>query len=470
MRFRYQASLVAFFLVFPYLVPATAKLDRCSWVAFGAEVQNFGTRGRGGGAGKAGNNGKNSDSLTLFLDGSPLKLDLSGQNGTDGERGTNGDDGRCTGQPENSTRDLQAAGGGDGGNGGNGGDGGNGGPLTLYAKDLALLQQVMVNASGGKGGQGGEGGRGGKGCRCQEPFWTIQTCSGRPGSPDYRCTTREFRCRDGIDGTSGNNGRPGRDGLLGQLTLIQLDRPLTADQPTASVPLSELKERGYILSKNSWETRTGAASLFAPGSTIDDQYRVLVDRTERSMILIWNAPQSFDRFADQRFTLSLNDNKEMKITLPPDLWIEGTTQQKNKVTEFVVYNAIFERDVTKLADRGITGNGKNLRVFLEDTADRSNLIGTKFFVRYRVSRWSGNDPQISPSTDFVTRYEGEIPPELVTQDGNRFTLAIGQLPLPAEASRSGTGVEIELTATRTFAGYSKDQKITLRDTIKGVSR
>ncbi|MFM6405692.1 MAG: collagen-like protein, partial [Microcystis sp.] len=123
---------------------------------------------------------------------------------------------------------------------------------------------------------------------------------------------------------------------LGQLTLIQIDRPLTADQPSATVPLSELKERGYILSKNSWETRTGAMSLFSPGSLIDDQYRILLDRSERSFILIWNAPQEFNRFANQRFTLTLDDQKEMKVTVPSELWIEGTTQKRNNVTEFVV--------------------------------------------------------------------------------------------------------------------------------------
>jgi hypothetical protein len=470
MRFRDKSCLFMLFLGVSSLLPATSTIDHCTGIAFGSDVQNFGSQGQRGKAGKIGSAGKNSDSLTLFLDGSPLKLDLTGQNGTDGESGTNGADGNCTAQPERVERDLQAAGGGDGGNGGDGGDGGNGGALTLYAKNVELLRQVTVNAGSGKGGRGGLGGQGGKGCRCPKPFWTIQTCSGKPGDSNYRCTTREFRCRDGLDGATGNSGRPGRDGLPGQLTLIQLDRPLTADEPSASVPLSDLKERGYVLSKNSWETRTGAGSLFSADSMIDDQYRILADRAERSFILIWNAPQGFDRFAKERFTLSLDESKEMKVTLPEGLWIEGTTQKRNNVTEFVVYNAIFERDTTRLAETGMTGNGQNLRVFLEDRADRSNLVGTKFHLRYRVSRWLGDDLQTSPRTDFITRYDGEIPANLVTQEGNRFTLAIGQLPIPPESLRPGTGVEIDLTATRTFAGYSKEQKIVIRETIKGSNR
>jgi len=135
--------------------------------------------------------------------------------------------------------------------------------------------------------------------------------------------------------------------------------------------------------------------LFSPGSLIDDQYRILLDRSERSFILIWNAPQEFNRFTNQRFTLTLDDQKEMKVTVPSELWIEGTTQKRNNVTEFVVYNAVFERDVTQLEAKGITGNGTDLRLFLEDKASQSNLIGTKFKVRYRVTRWQADDLQTS---------------------------------------------------------------------------
>jgi len=42
--------------------------DRCSWLAQGSDVQTFGKQGQSGKAGKVGSQGKNSDSLTLFLD------------------------------------------------------------------------------------------------------------------------------------------------------------------------------------------------------------------------------------------------------------------------------------------------------------------------------------------------------------------------------------------------------------------
>ncbi|MFM6403430.1 MAG: collagen-like protein, partial [Microcystis sp.] len=76
-------------------MPPTVTGDRCSWLAQGSDVQTFGKQGQSGKAGKVGSQGKNSDSLTLFLDGSPLKLDISGQKGVDGENGSNGSDGNC---------------------------------------------------------------------------------------------------------------------------------------------------------------------------------------------------------------------------------------------------------------------------------------------------------------------------------------------------------------------------------------
>lgn len=87
-------------------MPAMVTGDRCSWLAQGSDVQTFGKQGQSGKAGKVGGQGKNSDSLTLFLDGSPLKLDISGQKGVDGENGSNGSDGNCSGQPSNVTRNL----------------------------------------------------------------------------------------------------------------------------------------------------------------------------------------------------------------------------------------------------------------------------------------------------------------------------------------------------------------------------
>ena len=137
----------------------------CLEMARAAEVRAFGQTGSNASGGFSGKNGNHSDNLTIFADGSPLTLNLAGEDGQAGQEGQPGEDGDCQNQPTGVKHNLIAPSGGNGGNGGNGGDGGNGGYLTLYATDTSQLQQIFVNASGGKGGQSGKGGLGGQGCR-----------------------------------------------------------------------------------------------------------------------------------------------------------------------------------------------------------------------------------------------------------------------------------------------------------------
>jgi hypothetical protein len=56
---------------------------------------------------------------------------------------------------------------------------------------------------------------------------------------------------------------------------------------------------------------------------------------------------------------------------------------------------------------------------------------------------------------------------LVTVNGNQFMINIGELAIPEKDLQAGTGVEIELYADRTFSGYNAEQRLTVRDVIKG---
>ncbi|MGK7878951.1 MAG: collagen-like protein [Crocosphaera sp.] len=444
------------------IVPSLSSSKMCLGMARATEVRAFGQTGSNASVGLPGNDGKDSDNLTIFADGSPLTLNLAGQDGQAGQQGQPGEDADCPNQPTGVKHNLLAPSGGNGGNGGNGGDGGNGGYLTVYATDLSQLQPIFVNASGGKGGQSGQGGQGGQGCRCTEPYWALETCSGNPGNTDYRCTTLEFRCQDGKNGANGVSGAFGREGLPGQLTLINLDKPLQADKPAATVSMAALRDKGYLLSKNIWETRNGATNLFAPGSVINDQYLALVQRLERSFLLIWNAPQSFNRFSQEKMTLKYENNQGIQVDIPDSIWLEGTTQKRNNITQFIVYNAIYKNDATRLKSQGLDGRERSLKLTIIDEADQSNLIATKFDITYSVTR---SDPRFRPVSDYTTKYEGEIPEDLVVLDGDKFTLNIGQLPIESQYLRSGLGVEVKIVATRTFAGYTDQQTITVTDVL-----
>jgi hypothetical protein len=261
----------------------------------------------------------------------------------------------------------------------------------------------------------------------------------------------------------------GKDGRLGKLTLINLDRPLTPDQPGLTVAMQELKDRGAILSKNQWETRKGAVALFAPGSVIEDEYLALQTRIEKSFLLIWNAPQAFSTFAKERLTLGLDRENKIQVIVPEPVWLQSSTQQKGNVTELIVYNAILESEVTRLKSQGIAGSGTDLALFILDNAGQSSLIATEFKIKYRVSR-SGSESGTFSSGDYTTRFEGTVPPELVTFDDNQFTIAVGQLAIAPEFLKPGTAIEIELTALRSFANNSKQQRIIVQEVIKSSRR
>ena len=466
MKVNFSAKFAIFLtiLTLPQFFTTTADSIWCS-SSLAAQVKQLGEKGESGQPGTDGRAGKNSDSLTVFADGTPMTLDLSGENGFPGNDGTVGNLAVCGDRPDDADYNIRQADGGNGGDGGDGGNGGNGGNLTVYTTDKNNLAQIYVVAAGGEGGEPGQGGAGGEGCKCATSYWNQQSCKGKPGREDYSCTTVEFQCEDGYDGRQGRTGRQGKPGRLGTLTLINLDKSLTPDRPKATIALAQLKDRGFTLSKNEWETKTGAASLFAPGSIIADEYQELVNRVESTILLVWDAPQPFDNFAQKQITLSLNEDEGIDFSIPDNLWLETTTLERDNVTELFVFNAIEEKEVTQLESKNLSGNGSNLTLTLEDMAGKSDLILTDFKLRYRTSN-SSDEARFRRVYDYKTRYEGEIPPEAIEYQNNQFTIYLGQLPIPPEALQRNTAVEIKVTANRSFAGKSKEQDIIIRDILE----
>ena len=458
-------SLAFVFLVLPQFVPSISSSLLCSYYLKAAELESFGKIGPDSPSGNRGQDGRDSDSLTVFADGSPMTLDLSGENGFSGEDGLTGGEAFCEGQPEDADESLQAANGGNGGDGGDGGTGGNGGSLTIYTTDKSYLQQIYAIAVGGEGGPGGTGGLGGEGCKCSVPYWNQETCTGKPGSSKHNCTTTELECIDGVSGRAGRDGRVGRNGRLGTLTVINLDKSLAPDQPQTTISLTELKDRGFTLSKNIWETRNGASDLLAPGSIIADQYQELVARQEHTVLLAWDAAQPVQDFVRQRVTLALAGEDDVKVTFPEELWLETNELKRDKITEIFVFNAILEKDTKRLKSEGFSGLGANLQLELVDKANKSDILNTSFSLKYRVSK-SSEDARFRRVTDYRTKFEGEVPSSAIIRDGDRFTLNLGQLPIPPQFLEKNTAVELHITANRSFGDRSTVQKITVRDILQ----
>jgi hypothetical protein len=457
----FKLPLLLTFCLFTSFLPASGSVF-CSAKAdegYGRNTRNYGTDGSKGSDGRSGRNGRDGQNQTVFIDTSPVNLDLSGQNGEDGEDGRRGDQPHCSGQPDNVDHNVKAPNGGSGGNGGKGGDGGNGGSLNVYYTNLADLRKIFVRSAGGEGGRGGRGGYGGVGCNCRPRSWEIETCQGTPGTPGYKCTKKLYRCRDGRDGEYGNNGKDGNQGRLGTLSIIPGKEPLAGDLQTLQLAVSELTGKQFNLSKNKWNIRTGAASLLAPGSAIADEYREFEQRLEGDFKLVWQDKQAIASFANQTATLSLNDNKQVEITFPEDLWVEGNSKSEANLTTFTVNYAIPKADVTRLAVAEFVGAEQNLNLKIVDLAAKSDIIQTQFWVKLRARDNSAG------FSDYQTVYEGNLPTELVTRDYNRFILALGKLKIPA-ALTPGVNVDIEVIATRSLGNRSAKQSINWQGAIR----
>jgi hypothetical protein len=458
----YKLSLLLTFCLFTSFLPASGSVlcPANATDGFSKSRKYYGSDGSTGTDGRFGRNGRSGQNQTIFTDGSPVNLDLSGQDGEDGEDGRHGYQPRCSNQPRNVNHNVQAPNGGNGGNGGRGGDGGNGGSLVVYYTNLADLRQIAVRASGGEGGRGGRGGYGAEGCSCQTRRWEIETCEGNPGTPSHKCTKKTYRCQDGKNGRYGFNGSNGNRGNLGTLSIIQGKQSLAGDLPTLQLAVAELSGKKFDLSRNKWNTRTGAAALLAPGSVIADEYREFAQRLEGSFQLVWQEKQAIASFANQIATLKLNDNQQVEITFPEDLWVGGSSKTEANLTTFTVNYAIAKQDVTRLAVAEFTGAEQDLSLRIVDLAAKSDVIESQFRIKLRSRDNS------SGFSDYQTVYEGDIPRELVTRDYNRFILALGKLNIPASALRAGNNVDIEVIATRSLGGRSARQNINWQGTIR----
>ncbi|MCF4966316.1 collagen-like protein [Nostoc sp. CMAA1605] len=458
---RSKLPLILIFFLFSGLLPASSSVFCAATANERYDDDLYTNQGSYSGAsGRHGRNGRDGENKTFVADGSSVNFDLSGQDGEDGEDGGSGSRPKCRHSERNPNNDIKAPDGANGGNGGRGGDGGNGGNLTVYYTNLADLQKILVRANPGDPGRGGRGGRGVAGCRCRRSSWERETCTGKPGTPDYKCTKKTYRCQSGRDGYSGSDGSDGKTGKLGVLSIVKSQQTLPEETPSVTLPISELGGKQINLSKHKWKLHQGAASLLAPGSIIADEYREFEERLETVFQLVWQERQPISNFGNEKVKVSLNDNKQVEVEFPDDLWVAGSSSNEANSTKFTVNHLIPRKDVTRLAVAEFADAGENLNLKIVDLAAKSDVINTQFRVKFRIK---DNNAGFG---DYQTQYEGEIPANLVTRDYNRFTLALGKLNIKRENLRPGVNVDIEVVATRSLGERSAKQTITWQSAIR----
>ena len=405
-------------------------------------AQVFGTSGRDGMRGRDGRLGESGLDQTLVVEGRGRSLQLRGTSGRDGEDGRRGEDAYNCSQPSYSSYNLRGADGGDGGAGGDGGDGGDGGNLTLYYSQLDELREIYVDAGGGEAGYGGYGGYGGRGCSCRRRRWTVN---------DER-----YYCTSGRSGRRGGTGRAGNEGEPGQLRIVAGTTPLEPEQPSLELPLSVLSDGPVDLSKNVWVRRRGARSLLGTGSVIADEYEEFVERLERSVALAWNSDRRPSDFADLEVRVSLHDDESVVMTLPEELWIQGSWQEEGPVSTYSVDYSLRRSEATELAIADANRNPREFNIAVVDTAQQSEVLETEFAVKIRSTRSRAGFRHVR---DYQTRYEGQLPAHLVSRDYNRFVLDLSRLPLEARDLTSRTQVQVELIVTRRLGDYEAQQTL-----------
>ncbi|MGD1953031.1 MAG: hypothetical protein ACFB14_25815 [Leptolyngbyaceae cyanobacterium] len=428
-----------------------ATVDICGSAAL-ASTREFGQDARHGRNGRAGRNGPDGSSQTIRANGDPARIDLAGTGGEDGSYGENAEWVRCRRQPRNERHNLQAADGGNGGLGGNGGRGGNGGTLRVHYADLSNLRQVLVTADGGRGGRGGRGGKGTYGCECDDHRWTVEVCN------DGTCKEENYRCYDGRDGADGRHGADGTSGSLGKLVVINQLEPLPEANPNQTHTVASLANKPVTLSRNLWETRSGATSLLAPGSTIANEYEAYLGSIDRQFTLDWQATQPAQSLTES-VDLTLRSNGQVDIDFPEAYWLLGETIDDETLTTYRVEGIVPVEEVTQLAMGRVDGRSRTFEVNVVDLAQQSDVLETRFEVRYSTSRDDGRRRR------YDVAFDGPIPAELVQQDHNRFTLALGRLPIRSQLLSGGTQAEVELKIIRSYGSNSAEQTVTWQGQI-----
>jgi hypothetical protein len=443
------------------LVPSLA-LNLITFPAQASFFNTIGNDGRDGSSGRSGRDGSSGASQTVFATPNPATIDLSGQAGEDGDDGRDAERPYChvdrgygRHHDDEIDYDLNGANGGNGGSGGNGGNGGSAGNLTLYYQNLTDLRNLSVRAIGGRGGRSGRGGYGSSGCRCPRRHWSVKKCTGT--GAEQKCHTREYSCTDGRNGWNGAEGRDGSTGAYGQLTLINRATALPADRTSHTTTFSDWQQQPIDLSRNYWDTATGAATLFAPGAVLADRYTYLADRVERSVQLQWQAPKPLSQFANLAARFEIDAEKQVQIRLPPEFWPKSNIQQTGNAVTVSIDQVMYRQDALKLGVVGLRGSGEQLAIKLLDVALQTDRVQTgAIAVKYRVKQGDGS---------LVAKFTGEVPAQFVSSRANEFVLGLGQLGIEPTALQAGTTVDLEISVARSFGANRADQVIRWQGTI-----
>ncbi len=416
---------------------------------------SFGHRGADGWNGTQGREGRDGPSLTIYADGSPAFLDLSGENGTDGGYGGDGQNAQsCYFTP--GAANMQGAPGGDGGNAGPGGRAGDGGNLVVHYDDLANLRAIRVDSRPGYAGRTGYPGQGGHGCHCSIQNWRHRVCWTDPNTNQQKCEDRYFYCSQGQEGRDGYQGSSGRAGNLGRAVLVGRRETLGPERPEARLPLrAESFDRPVALSRDRWSIRSGAGALFSPGSILADEYSLFEGRQEYDVRVHWTAGRPIGDFEGTSLTLRIGSDGPL-VDVPSSLWADVGERTEGRSSHFDIQAIVTEDEAKALQLKGFHGTGTGLVAEFVDPA--------------RVSAWVSTRLEVELSTRkllvfWAKRFSGAIPVDLVTVEAGAIHVALGRLPIDGKWLEEGRKIRLKVRAVRSLGGRSTELRYRARHKI-----
>jgi hypothetical protein len=158
--------------------------------------------------------------------------------------------------------------------------------------------------------------------------------------------------------------------------------------------------------------------------------------------------------------LEIDDQKQVKITLPPEFWAQSRLQQSGNAVTFSVDQVMYRQDALKLGVVGLRGTGPQLSLKLLDVAWQTDRVQTGAIqLKYRVKPSDGS---------WRTEFDGPLPNSLIAPRTNEFSLALGKLPITPTALPAGTSVELEIRVARSLGANHADQVMQWQGTIGGL--
>jgi hypothetical protein len=167
--------------------------------------------------------------------------------------------------------------------------------------------------------------------------------------------------------------------------------------------------------------------------------------------LRWNSDRPIEDFSQESIELRLDQGRVSWALDPQLFWTSGSVEAPSAATRTVRIDSIYRDSETAQFKIGrVTGIGRALTVEVIDEAQLTGPIQVQFKLKYmskgRRNWWTIN-------------WNQDVPASLVTRNGNRYTIAAGQIPIDDQLKKEGWIVAFEIQATHQLGSFRKTKQI-----------